>query len=224
MNIKLIKKINYMEFEINEKSDGSIKVVLLGETFVGKTSLINVYIKNVFNPDAQNTLTSTSFQKTIETSKGKFSIKIWDTAGQERFRCLNKLYIKGSSIVIFVYDISRKSTFNELTFWINYTKEYLGNEDAVYGILGNKIDLLDKESEIKEKYPDMEFDLVSNEEGMALANKIGAEFCETSSKEGGPGLSEFIMELVKKFLSKKDSNKSEKITLKDGGKKKKKLC
>jgi len=208
----------------NEKNDGSIKIILLGETFVGKTSLISVYCQNIYNPDVQNTLTSLSIHKTIETSKGKFSLKIWDTAGQERFRCLNKIYIKGSNIVIFVYDISRKSTFNELSFWIDYAKKYLGNDDAVYGIIGNKIDLIDKESEIKEKDPDIEYNLVSQEEGMALANKIDAIFLETSSKEKGTGLSEFMMELVEKFLSKKKLNKDEKIFLKDLGKKEKKCC
>ena len=198
----------------DEKNNISLKVILLGEASVGKTSLRNVYYNNKFEQNIDNTLTASCIQKTIEINNRNYSLKIWDTAGQERFRCLNKIYIKDSNIVIFVYDITRKSTLNELNYWINYANEILGNESAVYGIVGNKIDLFDKEDEIKQIDPDMEFNLVSHNEGNDFAEKNDAIFCETSSKEGAPGFSEFIRKVVEQYIRKKNFKKSDTLVLK----------
>ena len=195
--------------------DISLKIILLGESYVGKTSLINVFYNNKFDDKIEGTLTTSCIQKAIDTNNGNYTLKIWDTAGQERFRCLNKIYIKDSNIVIFVYDISRKSTFEKLSFWIDYTNEYLGNENAVYGIVGNKIDLFDKEDEVKEKDPEMEFNVVEHKEGYDFAEKNDALFCETSSKEGAPGFSLFLRQLVEKFILKKQIKRTKTIIITD---------
>ena len=195
------------------KNDISLKITLLGEASVGKTSLINVYYKNKFDENIDATLSASCIQKTLETNNGKYNLKIWDTAGEERFRCLNKIYIKDSNIVILVYDISRKSTFKELSYWIDYANEFLGNENAVFGIVGNKLDLFDKEEEIKKKDPEMEFDVVEHKEGYDFAEDNDAIFCQTSSKEGAPGFSEFVRKLVEKCVLKKKLIKTEKIIL-----------
>ena len=214
----------------DEQKDNILKIILLGETFVGKTSLINVFFKNQFDENIGNTLGSSFIQKTIETNNGNYTLKIWDTAGQERFRCLNKIFIKNSNIAIFVYDITRKSTFKELSYWINYVNEYLGNNNVIYGIVGNKSDLYDKEKEVKQKYPDMEFDIVELKEGYDFAEKNDALFCQTSSKEGAPEFSLFIRKLVEKFILKKQFIKTKTFTIKEeeigdeNGDEKKKCC
>ena len=208
----------------DEQKDNTLKIILLGETYVGKTSLINVFYNNKFDENIGNTLGSSCIQKTIETNNGNYPLKIWDTAGQERFRCLNKIYIKNSNIAIFVYDITRKSTFNELSYWINYVNEYLGKDNVIYGIVGNKIVLFDKENEIKQKYPDMEFDIVEHKEGYDFAEKNDALFCQTSSKEGAPEFSLFIRKLVEKYILKKQFTKTETFIIKKEKKKKKKKC
>ena len=199
---------------LDEKSENIIKIILLGEAFVGKTCLINAYCNDVFLDNAPVTLSASCIPKEIETSRGNFSLKLWDTAGQEKFRCLNKIFIKDSQIVIFVYDITRKKTLDEVDYWYNYVEECLGKDTAVYGLVGNKIDLFDKEVEIKENNKDIEF--VKTSDGKNYANKIGALFCETSAKEKIIGFPKFITQLVEKYdLKKKGIKKADTIKLHD---------
>lgn len=186
----------------DKNDDDSIKIILLGEASVGKTSLINVYESQTFDNNIKNSTNASCIQKNVETKSGKFSVKLWDTAGQEKFRSMNKLFMKNSSIVIFVYDITRKTTFDELSFWFDYTEKILGKDEAVYGVLANKIDLFDKLEELKENNPEIEYELVNKKDGSEYAKKIGAEFCETSAKEMAPGFSELIQNLLEEFSSR----------------------
>ena len=110
-------------------------------------NLINTifYKQGIFS----NTTSTFSFEyitKEIVKDNIKYNIHIWDTSGQERFGSLSKIFIKDSQIVILVYDITNQKSFDELPFWANYSKELLG-ENVVIGVVGNKIDLFDKEVE-----------------------------------------------------------------------------
>ena len=113
------------EDDFSSQKGKEIKVILLGDTGVGKTSIINRYISNTFS----NVLTATpgaSFtSKTVMFEDYKQSIKfeIWDTAGQEKYRSLAKVFYKTASVCILVYDICRKASFEELKkYWINEVK------------------------------------------------------------------------------------------------------
>lgn len=102
-----------------------VKISLIGESAVGKTSIINRYIKNSYN-DTQTSTTGAQFStRLISLIDEKISLRmeIWDTAGQERYRSLAKVIYKNASIVIFVYDITKRNTFEELkNFWIEEVK------------------------------------------------------------------------------------------------------
>ena len=186
----------------NNNQIDTIKVILLGEAGTGKTCLINVYDTNKFDEKTTCTITSSFICKTLDINERKCKVHLWDTAGSEEYRSVNKIYIKGAHIVILVYDITRRSTFNELSFWFDYTLECISKNEATFGVVGNKIDLYDKEKEIKDKDPNVEFDLVMKKEGSEYADKIGASFIETSAKENAPGFAELIKQLVEEYYSK----------------------
>ena len=165
-----------------------VKIILLGEMFVGKTCLINVYFdENKFNPLELSTGQPTQTFKSLEINKKKLNISLWDTMGQEKFRAVTKNFIKDSNIVILVYDITNRASFLELNYWLNVSREELQNE-AIFGVLGNKIDL----------FNDCQ---VEKEEAEEYAKKIGALFTETSAKENPIGFRNFIKQLLEKLLS-----------------------
>ena len=118
---------------------------------------------------------------------------------------MNKIFIKNSNIILFIYDITNKSSLKELSFWIKYVETCIGKDSAVYGVIGNKLDLFDKEDEIKEKGQD--FELVNTEEGKKFAEEIGAEFLETSAAQKAPGLDNLINKLIGIYINKNWKNK-----------------
>ena len=187
----------------------ALKIILLGEVFTGKTSLINVYIKEKFNNEVETTTSPSYFSKLITIEGKNILINMWDTAGQEQFRSMNKIFIKSSNIILFVYDITRKKTLNELTFWTKYVDSCIEKDSAVYGIIGNKIDLFDAEEELKKK--GVEYEFVNTEEGKKFADEFGAFFLETSAKENAPGFVKFIDKLVGEYIKihMKDNKENE---------------
>ena len=126
-----------------------IKVILVGEAATGKTSLINTSVGIPFKEEMISSSTNSFALKEFIIGEKKYVLNLWDTIGQEKFRSLTKIFMKNSKIVIFVYDITRKKTFEELNYWINTINDNLKDE-AILVIAGNKQDLLNK-SEVKEE-------------------------------------------------------------------------
>ena len=174
-----------------------IKIILIGESSVGKTSLISTYNGKKFEENTVTTLNFSSKKKEITIDDIKYKVEIWDTDSQERYRSVSQIFIKGSQIVIFVYDITKLDSFSQLSFWVNYIKELISS-DAVFGVVGNKIDLFEEKEEI-----------VEEEEGRKFAKDIGALFTETSAKENPKAFSDFINELLKKFISNRKETEKE---------------
>ena len=197
--------------------DEEIKVILVGEMGTGKTSLINTAIGLKFQEKLASTTTNSIMNKQMTINGKIYSINLWDTIGQEKYRSLTKIFLKGSKIVIFVYDITSKVSFEELNYWFESTKDII-NEKTVMGIVGNKSDLFLKE-EVKES------------DARALAKEKGYEFALTSAKNSTI-FCEFLEKLIKMYLGEEiddddDDNtkkKNEKLKVGNTKTKGKKAC
>ena len=151
-----------------------------------------------FNLEVDSTTSPSYFTKILTVENKIILLNIWDTAGQEKFRSMNKIFIKGSNIILFIYDISRKKTLKELSFWTKYVESIIDKDSAIFGIVGNKLDLFDKEEELEKEQ--IEYEIVNTEDGKEFANQVGAEFLETSAKENAPGFIKFIDKLVAEYI------------------------
>ena len=198
--------------------DNSIKVILVGMSGTGKTNIIKALVDKPFVDENDSTLTSSFVSKSIKINKKTYNLEIWDTAGQEVYKSLTKLFIVGSKVVIFVYDITDKSSFNELDYWVKTVKDILG-KTPIYAIFGNKKDLFMNEK-------------VTEEEGEKKAQEIGAHFKLTSSKTERENINITVNDLVKEYVEREEkdnksiSNREESFALQINKepKKKKKCC
>jgi len=170
----------------NNEDPIDIKLILLGETAVGKTSIINRYVKDSFSDILMSSTSMAYVQKKITLNRQKISLNIWDTVGQEKFRSLSKLFFKDTKIVILVYSIVDKKSFDNLSYWLNSVKETIGS-DFILGVVGNKCDLF-----LEQK--------VDEELGAEFAKKNGGIFEQISAKENRTGLDNYITKLVSEYL------------------------
>ena len=143
------------------------KIIFIGDVSVGKTSIINVLMGQKFNNEYEASIGVDFFSKTIKYKGKTIKLQIWDSAGQEKFRSLIPNYIRGSSLVFIVYDITNKKSFDNLQSWIDFVNN-IENSNIV--ILGNKTDLDDKR-------------VVSTEEGKKFCEEKNYDFFEVSAKE-----------------------------------------
>ena len=197
--------------------DNEIKVILVGESGTGKTSLINATMGLKFQEHLETTSTNNFSSKTITINNTDYTLNLWDTIGQEKFRSLTKIFIKDSRIALLVYDITNEKSFKELDYWYKIIHDILGDE-TIIGVCGNKQDLIMKEK-------------VKEEDAKKYAENKGLPFRLTSAKNP-LSFNKFLEELVKKYLEKcgvnvvNDNKKSKGINLRGGGKnpEKKKCC
>ena len=176
----------------NEKKEENkeIKVILLGESGVGKTNLINVAMNQKFEADSKSNLVN-SFSRGVFNYEGNdYLYTLWDTAGQEKFRALNNLFIKGANIVIIVFAIDNRESFKEISYWINKTREILGKEEYVIALAANKSDLFYE----KDSIPDEEIDNAAKEYNMRIRR--------TSAYSDAKGFKQYLNELLTSYLKK----------------------
>ena len=149
----------------------SVKVVLLGESGVGKTSIIAQFTTGNFDPDVVTSLSAQYVSKTVEYDNLQKAIKfdIWDTAGQEKYRALAKIFYKDAKVIMLVYDITNAKSFEELkSYWYEMIKQN-ADSDAIIAIVANKNDLYDSQQ-------------VKDEEAIEFARSVKAIFQSTSAK------------------------------------------
>ena len=165
------------------------KVVLVGESGVGKTSIIKQFTSHKFDPDCAASISSQFSSKVVNISDSKKAIRfdLWDTAGQEKYRSLAKIFYKDARIIIFVYEITNKKSFEGIQ---NYWYQQVNANrlpKVVFAVVGNKSDLYNN-SEVDEK------------EASDWADSIGAIF-QTTSALSNIGIDVLFDNVGKKFLN-----------------------
>lgn len=131
--------------------DYIIKVLLIGSAGVGKSSISGQFIEGHFDQESTQTIGVDLKIKVIKLNNSEKGVKIqlWDTAGHERFKSITTSYYRGADGVILVFDLSRKQSFDELSFWMDEIKSY-APKDVVFFLVGNKNDLLDRNVNIND--------------------------------------------------------------------------
>ena len=180
-----------------EKEKIQIQLIIVGESCVGKTSLLYKYTQGTFREQYLSTIGLEYFTSEENINGNNIKVKIWDTAGQEEYKSLTKNYFHNADGIIIVYDVSLKSSFDKVQEWINSIYEY--SEKNIQKVLvGNKIDL---ERE------------VSKEEGEKIAESFEIPFFETSAKEDDV-IKDIMKKIITDILNNKDlSKKGEKLSM-----------
>ena len=121
-----------------------LKLVILGEGRVGKTSILLQYFQNKFNEGQVSTVNPAFYEKTVKSNGKNIQLKFWDTAGQEQFNAISALYYQNAVGALIVYDVSIFETFNKVKQWVKTLQEAVG-KDIIFVIAGNKFDLSNRE-------------------------------------------------------------------------------
>ena len=172
----------------------NIKVVMIGECAVGKSSVVARLVFDKFILDSTSTVGGAFSALIIEHNNSKYKFQIWDTAGQEKYRSLVPMYVKKSNIVFLVFDITNYNTFSQIkNYWHSYVTDLEPNTMTV--LIGNKADL-EKTRQVKHK------------EVYEYANSIGIPYIECSAKNN-MGISELIkaMLLISEQINREDEMK-----------------
>ena len=123
----------------------TLKIVIVGDTGVGKTTLLTQYIKRTFTKTNLSTIGSELYKKELEIKGKIIKLEIWDTPGQVRFKTITKNFIQKTNIGIMVCDITKKSSFDHLSEWYETFTNIIDVKDSIIGIAANKSDLFEKE-------------------------------------------------------------------------------
>ena len=161
------------------------KILLLGDSEVGKSCFLMRYSDNVFVENYITTIGLDYKLKNVKLDSGKtIKVQLWDTAGQDKYRTIAKNYFKGSHGILLLYDITKQSSFNNIREWIQDIREEVSPKAIIF-LIGNKIDLADQRK-------------ISKEKGIELAEEYKLPFFEASAKSG-ENVDEVFKALYKKI-------------------------
>lgn len=167
------------------KAPVQVKVVLLGDSGVGKSSIVLRFVADNFKSDGEATIGASYMGKILQFNDKTIKFNIWDTAGQERYHSLAKMYYRDANAAIMVYDITKKGSFEGLKKWQKELADF-GPKDIAIIIAGNKEDLVESEA-------------TSPEEAKAFAKSIGALYKKTSAKTNY-GVEQIFRDLAAKLF------------------------
>ena len=191
----------------SDKETHQIKLVIVGESAVGKTSLALRYSRDVFRQYIDSTVGAAFFTRTIRLNETRLKLHIWDTAGQERYHSIAPLYYRGANGAIVVYDITSLHSFERAKRWVNELKKS-SCRDMVMVLSGNKADLACERQ-------------VEQSQGEAFAEENGMLFMETSAKTA-MNVNELFLAVVKNH--KIDSTKEKGLDIRKSGNRRRRCC
>ena len=188
----------------NNQNIPQIKLILLGDSGVGKSSIIKRYMEDSFEDNITSTLGSSFLEKTVNVKGKKVKIEVWDTAGQEEFRSVTKIFVKNSKIIILVYNVTDKNSFDGLNYWYDFIQKELG-QNVILGLAGNKTDLIFEDGFDEE---------ITSEEGKEFAKKINANFALVSAKESGKEINSLFTQCIESYLDSRKNNEDTNYNIK----------
>jgi small GTP-binding protein len=165
--------------------DHLFKVMLIGDSKVGKTSIMNCFSDSMFSMIAMPTIGIDFKIRPLDLNGKRIKLQIWDTAGQERFQTITSSYYRGAMAIMLVYDVTCLESFKNVAKWMRNIDEN-AKEDVIKFIVGNKCDMADERE-------------VAMEAGMKVANQYGVRFIETSAKTNR-NISEVFIEVATLIL------------------------
>ena len=175
----------------NKNYDSIMKILLIGDSGVGKSCLLVRFVEDKFSPSFITTIGIDFKIKTVDINGKKVKLQLWDTAGQERFRTITTAYYRGAMGIILVYDVTDERTFTNVNQWFKTVSDH-ANDDAQLLLVGNK--------------SDMDTRVVSYEQGESLAKELGLPFVEASAKDD-TNVNDIFFTLAKLIQEKIDNNK-----------------
>ena len=197
---------------MTDNFDLTLKILIVGDSSVGKTNFINRFIENKFNNNYMTTSGIDLKTANLEIKNKNIRIQIWDTAGQEKYKAITKnLFLKVMGAII-IFDITNEKSFNNLKNWVQMIKEECGPHMTII-IVGNKNDLIEQRK-------------INEEEVIAYANKQKLDYIETSCKTG-ENVKKAVTILCEKILETKEINEDPSFILDNTifqNQKKKKCC
>jgi Ras-related protein Rab-1A len=177
---------------MNEEFDYLFKILLIGDSSVGKTSILLRYIDNTYSGEFQATIGVDFKVSTVKINSKVIKLQLWDTAGQDRFKNIVASYYRGAQGIFIVYDVTNRISFTNVTKWYQETINYLP-ETTIRFLIGNKCDM------------NSPFRVVSHEEASNLANSLGIEYVETSAKNT-INIGDIFNQMAKTILTKSALN------------------
>lgn len=166
------------------------KVVFLGDSAVGKSSISQRFCKNIFTGEHEVTIGGAYIQQKVQLKNGSsLKLHLWDTGGEERFRAMAPLYYRDANAAVLVYDVSNKATYDSIRYWLNELDSKVKQDGLVLALAGNKCDLPESKRQVQ----------LLNAKSFAENNKM--IFAETSAKTG-EGVNVLFQQLAEEIAKK----------------------